>query len=352
MEAQRSLPPRSAARIPYIDALRIFAAFFVIVNHTNSRLFNETQPSLIWYSSITYFFASKSAVPVFLMITGALSVDRAPDWKGYPRRVLRALVVLAAASFVYYVHTVLTRTGATFTLGGLTKAVFQSAAQPFWYLYVYLACTLFMPFFQKLASVMNRREERLFLLLCLGLNGLLELLPLISPVARIHDMYGAATVNSYIGLVFAGHYCHKYLRPGGRTALWAALVWAAILALEVWLTGRFYHAGRGNFLVLEERTMPHIVIQAFCVFQLFRWLFRDPARHPRLTRAVCFAGRQTFGIFLLGELGIRYLGWIYTDLALCIPRLAAMVIYEAAVFLACMLVTALLRTIPPVRRYL
>ncbi len=337
----------------YLDFLRLAAAFLVIVNHTNSRVFTGSGLSLTWYTSVTYFFLSKIAVPVFLMITGAVSIEKEPGWKGYGRRVLRVLIILAAANLFYYIHSVLTNPRASFTARGFVWALFHSSALPLWYLYVYLICTMFMPFFRKLASVMDRREERLFLLLSVGLNGVLGMLPLLCSAAKVNEIYAAATVNSYVGLLFAGHYFEKYVKVRGRTALIAAVVWAAILALEVWLTVRFYRQSRADYLVLEERTYLTVVAQAWCAFVIVKYLFRNAEKHPRLSRTVCFLGRQTFGVYLLGELGIFWLKDVYPALtAHSVPRMAAMVIYEAAVFAACLLVTILLRCIPAVRKYI
>lgn len=56
----------------YIEFLRIAAAFLVIVNHTNSRIFLRLSPSPTWLCSLTYFFVCKTAVPLFLFIMGAL----------------------------------------------------------------------------------------------------------------------------------------------------------------------------------------------------------------------------------------------------------------------------------------
>ncbi|MBR4193054.1 MAG: acyltransferase [Oscillospiraceae bacterium] len=342
----------SKHRIVYLDFLRLISAFFVIVNHTNSRVFLNSELSLTWYASIAYFFASKIAVPVFLMITGAVSMNREPTWNGYRRRVWRAVVVLIAANVFYYLYSVWRTPNASIEADKLVEAIFQSGARPLWYLHVYVICTLFMPFFQKFASVLTQREERLFLLLSVGLNGVLGMLPLLYPSAKVHSMFTAATVNSYIGFLFAGHYIEKYVKVRGHTALLALITWAGVLVLEVWLTGQYYQNSPNNFLKLDERTYLTIVVQAWCTFFVAKYLFRNLDNNTKLARVICFLGKQTFGVYLLGELGISYLFFVYSTLALDIPRMFAMVIYELAIFAACLLVTIVLRCIPIVRKYI
>lgn len=46
-------------RIVFIEMLRIFACFLVIVNHTNSTIFLQSAPSVTWFLSLTYFLYQK-----------------------------------------------------------------------------------------------------------------------------------------------------------------------------------------------------------------------------------------------------------------------------------------------------
>lgn len=46
-------------KIVYIEILRIIACFLVIVNHTNSKIFLNSQIGDRWFASITYFLYVK-----------------------------------------------------------------------------------------------------------------------------------------------------------------------------------------------------------------------------------------------------------------------------------------------------
>lgn len=70
------------SRETFLDLLRIIACFLVIVNHTNSVIFLGSSPdSLDWYVSLTYFFISKIAVPIFFMISGYLLLKKEDNYK-------------------------------------------------------------------------------------------------------------------------------------------------------------------------------------------------------------------------------------------------------------------------------
>ena len=61
--------------VVFLELLRILAAFCVIVNHTNCQ---DVEPGFLWGTSVAWFFASKIAVPVFVMITGYLMLQKIP----------------------------------------------------------------------------------------------------------------------------------------------------------------------------------------------------------------------------------------------------------------------------------
>lgn len=67
----------------YLDFLRILACFLVIVNHTNSDIFLNSSIGITWFVSITYFFICKIAVPLFVMISGAVLLGKKDSYKKY-----------------------------------------------------------------------------------------------------------------------------------------------------------------------------------------------------------------------------------------------------------------------------
>ena len=90
----------------YLELLRIIACFFVIVNHTNSGVFlSQTPDHKVWWISLTYFFMCKTAVPVFLMITGCLMLGKIDNYRKYITRIIRMVLVIVLFSFLYYVKS-------------------------------------------------------------------------------------------------------------------------------------------------------------------------------------------------------------------------------------------------------
>ena len=58
----------------WLDVLRVLAAFLVIVNHTNSDVFQSVTPANgTWWLSIAWYALCKIAVPLFVMISGIVA---------------------------------------------------------------------------------------------------------------------------------------------------------------------------------------------------------------------------------------------------------------------------------------
>lgn len=87
--------------IGYIELLRVIASFLVIVNHTNSGIFmSRTPEALYWNESVSYFFVSKVAVPIFLMISGALMLGKVEPWQKHAKRILRIVCDIVIFSLI------------------------------------------------------------------------------------------------------------------------------------------------------------------------------------------------------------------------------------------------------------
>lgn len=64
----------------YIDLLRVLACFLVIVNHTVKDAFIGYEMDFSATLGMFYLTFSKIAVPIFLMISGALLFEREDDY--------------------------------------------------------------------------------------------------------------------------------------------------------------------------------------------------------------------------------------------------------------------------------
>ena len=91
----------------YLDILRIIAIFFVVFNHTPGFYFMPSSQA----GEVEYWWlllqnqVVKMAVPMFLMVTGALLLPKEETiYEVLRKRVFRFLVVLLFVGLVQYVY--------------------------------------------------------------------------------------------------------------------------------------------------------------------------------------------------------------------------------------------------------
>ncbi len=138
------------SRKTFLDLLRIIACFFVIVNHTNSGIFLSTTPqNLTWFVSLTYFFISKIAVPIFFMISGYLLLNKIDSYKKCLQRIIRIVTALIGCGFIYAIYNTYYMNPNPSFISAIKRflAVYiTSPSNALWYLYTYLGILFMLPF--------------------------------------------------------------------------------------------------------------------------------------------------------------------------------------------------------------
>ena len=345
----------------YLDFLRILAAFLVIVNHTNSLVFEKLTPAnLTWWFSITWYYLSKIAVPLFVMVSGACLLSRQDTYAHAFGRLIRVLLVLILFSYVYRLAD-LWQTGWSWPkaldIPGFLLSIWQKRiTDSFWYLYFYLGLMVMLPILQRLASAMKKQDLRYFMLISFGIFAAWPLAVHYVPDMALPQYFDVPLFSVFVGLFFAGHYIHSYAARASRSL--CALAAAAMIAVSVWLTRLEYgHAAAGaKYWFMDERTAPSlmVILCAMAVMLLFRESFtRRENASEGAGRRWAMAGGCAFGIYLLQDLIIAQTRYrFFVPMSGVINPLAAALIWEVGVFLIAFAVAWLCKHIPLLNKLL
>lgn len=355
---RRTRPPRlpageeAAGRRTHIELLRILAAFLVLVNHTNSEIFRNNAPSLTWFWSVTYMFISKPAVPVFVMIMGALLLEKEDSPRKSAERILRIFVVFLAGSFlytVYYGH----RNGTAFSLRDfLFQLPTARATTAFWYLYLYLGLLCVLPVLQKLAKALSRRQMEYLFLLTLGFCGTVPLLQILFSTPGLSGDFTDGMIGHYLALVLLGYYLEHEAAPSRRAFLFCLGGYGLSLAVQVAGTYLLFRRNPESYAALDNRKLITITLASACLYVCVKYLLERHPLPPSAARAVHRLGRLTFGIYLLGDFMISWTRPVYEALCGHMHVVFAMVLWELFIFAAAALAAAGLRLVPPLRKWL
>lgn len=337
-------------KIVYLELLRMIASFLVIVNHTNSGVFLSKEPSNItWWISLAYFFVSKTAVPVFLMISGALMLGRVDENCKHVKRFVRILMDLVVFSLIYsaYHHFV---EGSPTTLLASLKRMYQiNITNAFWYLYLYLGILLMLPLFQRLSVKMERGAYQYLIAISVVLVGIMPILAHYVPEMQYNGMFGEPMLSAYVGILFLGYYLAHEVELKPLYAGISVLVFIGGILLQVGLTYLEYCKDSQNYLFYDERTYLTITVTAASLFYLVRWLGSVIQREWFFQIVTCVGG-CSFGVYLLSDLLIKQYEVLYIELMMYMHELKALILYQLLVFATGVVITAVLKKIPYVNR--
>ena len=330
-------------QIPYIQWLRVFAAAAVVVIHADSAVWpgvsmgsREYVVLTVWESLVRW------PVPVFVMITGALFLNRKTEL----RQVLTRYIPHLAAAFLFW-------SGLHALRGGTDGLLLRFVAGHYHLWYVPFACGVYLtiPFLQAIAGDRRLTRQLLWVSLIIGalVPWLADLTALCFPewsgvMASLKNSLHFTFFFDLLGVVLLGHVLNTSELTGRQRHLLYALgiLGAAVtVPLTLWAGAR---TGSPSAL-FGQITAPTTLCTAAAVFVFAKYNL------TRLPKIVDWVAEHSFGIYLshvlvlerLYEQGIHVLRG---DPIWTVPALSA------AVFVIALGLTIILRRVPVVGKYL
>jgi surface polysaccharide O-acyltransferase-like enzyme len=285
--------------IEWINNLRLISMFAVIVLHTASPLLfgYKSVPLNDWLTGDVYNALVRFAVPVFVMITGALLLHREYGLKDFlKKRIGRLILPFLFWSLVYVAYRLyneeFTFTGhlwpdVKFVLNQLKSGAYYHL----WYVYLLIGLYLFIPVLGKFVQHATEREILYFLVIWfLAMLLATPYLSIFNTAVDIHNFTG------YIGYLVLGHYL-TYKRFNFRALPYiAAIVFVALVALISW--GTYYLQVKDHELktFFYEPVGPFVVVLATCAFLIAKY---TKVKLNVTAKRICNnAGKYTLGIYL------------------------------------------------------
>ena len=346
-------------RMTWLDFLRILALFLVIVNHTNSLVFKASSPKeLDWWLSIVWYYLSKTAVPLFVMISGACLLEKQDSYKRIALRIGRILIALLLFSYVYYLIGV-AQAGwnwrAALGFKSFLLSIWQSPiTDSFWYLYFYIGLLVMLPLLQRLAHAMQKRDLLYLMGVSFTVNALWPLLTHYVPELALPAYFDVPLFASSIGLFFAGLYLRRF--PPRRSAFLPVVCVVLMLAASTLLTRLEVDrvASGAKYWFMDERTAPSIltILCAISVARIAQVRFAA-YDHSKATSRWTVLGACAFGGYLLQDLAIAETRYrLFVPMCGLMDSFIAGLLWSLLVFVVVVAVTWLLRKLPGLRKLL
>ncbi len=333
--------------------LRILGSIAIVILHTMSSagiLYRDQISVREGRISLMIVYGLMWAVPVFVMVSGALLLDPAREmdlkriFRSYVLRIFLALAIFVLIFRLFDMIMDGEKFGLSVFIDALKRLVTGSSWSHMWYLYMLLGLYLLLPAYRLVAAGCDGRMLRYLTLVCFLFLSVMPMLEL----AGLHVEFHIQLSVVYTLYFFAGYGIAsgklKVSRMLASVLFLAGTVVIFLFLLAWWRTGNTAFKE-----MLSSYASPGVVLQSVGIFSIL-WQ-PESARDDGEHRMLRFADSTTFGIYLIHMIPLR-LVLRYMKLNPYERGWYSFVLLIFAVTVLSGLLTALLRRIPAVRKVL
>lgn len=294
-----------------LDALKAIAIICVLFIHASaSGLSNLPLGSRGWFYTAAWAVVSRFAVPVFLMVSGALLLNPEKSLtikKLFSKNLLRIIVALLLWATIYEAYGIYLQSMVQndFTLA-LVKAAIKNILTfdthfHLYYLHITILVYLFLPITRLFTLHASRVQLKYALCLwfCLGIlyPFLRKFYPL-NLITGIPTQFAINMTYSAIGYGLMGFYLHRY-----KPYNWIAYASLFIVGTCVVGTGVYYtsmRAGHFNPMFLEGMS-PGVAIMAIGTFGGVVHFFERYTPTKIIAVVITYLSASSFSVFLVHD---------------------------------------------------
>lgn len=292
----------------WINNLRIIALFSVIVLHTTSPVMETYNkgPLNVWLMGDFYNSLVRFAVPVFVMITGALMLHREYNLGSFlKKRLVRVLLPflfwsLVYIAYMYYNEDIDYPENWWLCFKQVLHFLRDGASYHLWYVYMLIGLYLIMPVIGKFIRNALQTEIQYFLAV-----WFLVMMMEQSYLVKYKPGFDLRYFEGFIGYLVLGHYLAFTEFKMQKLKIWMYVLFFFSLTLITVGTYLLYHYYNGISTVMYEPISPSIMLISISIFLIAKQ--SAPKLPLWLIKVRDFAGTYSFGIYLSHALVLQLL---------------------------------------------
>ena len=331
-------------RIIYLDILKVLACILVIVDHTIYHVnINNNIDALIFCIIQS---VSKIAVPIFFMITGALTLGKTYDFKKVRKCMFRIFVPLFIFSFIYFFMY------SNYSLYNFKNFLIKFIEEPFfslWYLYVLIGIYLCIPFLQKFIITLDDKYYKYFILIFLLLPSFLNLVSIVTNI-KIYSGFTFSFFSYIIGYLVCGYYLsiNKITKKTLCKSFYIFMLSWLILVSSMFIP---YKVNGEIYLGLKDIYSTFTILMSICTFSSIKYFYEDKKISLKKEKFINNFAIKSFSIYLV-QLIILDSSKPYFSYMLENYAYLGYFIWTLFIFLCSYLIATILIRIPVLKKYL
>ena len=291
--------PAQHQNIGWINNLRIVALFAVIVLHASAILLAQygKVPLQDWFAADVYNALVRFAVPVFVMITGALLLHRDYDLGDFFRKRLGKIIApflfwsLVYIWYSWHIDEISFDKDIWTNIKQVLHLLKTGSSYHLWYVYMLIGLYLVIPVLSRFVKAATEKELRYFILM-----WLLIMLVTQPYLSYLNPAVDERYFTGYIGYLVLGHYLAYHDFKAGITQRNMVVLFVLMVIIITTGTWCMYQINSPYGTFFYEPLNPFIVLLSSSAFLAAR--FGRPVLSPLIIRIRDFAGGFNYGIYL------------------------------------------------------
>lgn len=334
--------------IIYLDILKIFACFMVIINHTNGFILeNNTFSNTTFYCIM--FSICKIAVPLFLMITGVLILDKDYSYKKILKCIFRVFVPTFSLSLIFYIKDVGIN---NINIFNFLKTILNNPyILSYWYIYALIGIYIVLPFIQKMVKNFTDKDFIAFISIFLIIPTFINFLKTYLKFSVNYNLQ-LSFFPIIISIVICGNYISK--TKLSKKILISSIFTFIVSYITMFLSMYIPYLTKGKIsYILDSWNSFPVILMSISLFYIFRYLFENKKYSKKSINIITMIASTTFGIYLI------HTAFNFKLYKLNIMQnlfnsngIIAIIILDFLVFIVCMIIVYVLKKIPFIKKYL
>ena len=287
-------------KVLYLSYLRAFACIAIVLLHTVDGaviLYQDQITSGERIASLSVVYCMMWAVPCFVMVTGALLLNKNRNItikNIFAKYILRILIALFAFSWIFALFDSLMNRdggGIAFLWKGFLNALSGNGWAHMWYLYLLIGLYLLMIFYRAIANHVSDKEYRYLLIVYVVFLSLLQILSMWNTTAGFY--IHVSTIYPFY--LFAGYaIAEDKLKIKLPVSIILLAVGVVGIVVSTILEAQYVNVSYGNLL---EYSSIFVVLLAVGAFSLAKNLGGEKIKRKVLDSTTTVYEAKKPGIF-------------------------------------------------------
>lgn len=335
-------------RYVYLEWLRALSIIGVVYIHTFDPFVSFTWNGSITWSQVAIAALARFAVPMYVMMSGALLLHKRETAKQfYTKRFKRVVIPLISWSGIFLLWYSMREPSFNWYDALFRLIIF---GQPFYLIFILIGLYVITPFLRTYVQNASKKELWAVTLFCLGWSSLVALLQewLIAP-RNILPLFSINYFVLFLGYYLAGHVMHHYKAKKNQLG-WFFMIGGYLIAAmaTIWFSQKFGASPKG--LVWWGYLSPAVMFMTLGVFILFQVYSARLEKSGIVNVVVSLLAVNSLGIYYLHQLLLNIFSRD-TIAVVGLHPLASGLLFVISI-LGSLLLISLLKKIRPISRVL